>query len=167
MWALRASIISIHYLIINSAKLCHNIPYRNSKFPRSRAWRDEISVPTCQWFAIVQHWECSLGWIFEVCRLMHTRSSRTKRRSNTLSIFQTPAVSCVVRWDLSNYLPMFCENSWLSELVCLLNHYTPKIVSTLRQGIASAGSRDRCASVYRNHPIAVSVLRTSCERFGY
>ena len=28
----------------------------------------------------------------------------------------------------------------------------PKIVSTLRQGIASGGSRDRCASVYRNHP---------------
>ena len=41
--------------------------YQNDKFLWSHAWRDKISIPTCQCFAIVQHWECLLGWIYLWC----------------------------------------------------------------------------------------------------
>ena len=40
------------------------------------------------------------------------------KKQYSLSIFQTPVVTCLARWDFRTYLPMFRENSWLFELVC-------------------------------------------------
>ena len=88
-----------------------NALYWYSELPaRSRAWLDKISGPICQYFATLS--VCCI-WCLTVCT--YTRSSRTKRRCNTLYRYsKLPAVSWLVKRDLRTYLPMFRE-TWTAD----------------------------------------------------
>ena len=66
--------------------------------------------------------DCSALWVlvmFDIIRCVRTQDLRvpSEEAIHFLSIFQTLAVSCLVRRDFRTHLPMFHENSRLSELV--------------------------------------------------